>query len=151
MGTFSSQPKSRSDDDGPSSSSKMSAVAEVKKIEGEPSDSVPVVEEKKFETEGVVMELRCKLYFKAETEGYKERGVGTIYIKEDPDSKKGQILVRADNTLGTVLLNAAIYTNMPVQKQGKSNILIMCQVSPEIPKYDSLTGKMNSFLVKVKG
>ena len=99
------------------------------------------------------MELRAKLYFKAEKEGegYKERGVGTIYIKEDPDTKKGQILVRADNTLGTVLLNTAIYSNMPVQKQGKSNVLIMCKVLPEIPKHSELTGKMNSFLIKVKG
>lgn len=119
--------------------------------EGEPNDTVPEVKEKKFETENVVLEQRCKLYFNSGTDGYKERGVGTFYIKEDPDTKKGQILIRAENSTGTVLLNAAIYKNMPIKKQGKNNIIIMCNVQPEIPKYTELTNKMCSFLFKVKG
>ena len=135
-------------DDTPSSSQPTTSTTNSNT--DEPSDAVPEVQEKKFETENVVLEQRCKLYFN-DNSGYKERGVGNFYIKKDPDTGKGQIIVRAENSSGTVLLNNIIYKNMPVKKQGKSNILLSCQCNPAIPKFDELTGKMISFLVKVKG
>ena len=135
-------------DDAPSASSSQPTSTNTNT--DEPSDAVPEVQEKKFETENVVLEQRCKLYFN-DNSGYKERGVGNFYIKKDPDTGKGQIIVRAENSSGTVLLNNIIYKNMPVKKQGKSNILLSCQCNPAIPKFDELTGKMISFLVKVKG
>jgi len=116
--------------------------------EGEPSDSVPGFQEKKFEEKGVQYEVRCKLYYKADT-GYSERGVGTLFIKKDDDGK-GSILVRAENASGTILLNSALSKNMPVNDSGKNNVLLVCVVNPPIPKQDDLTGKTNPFLVKVK-
>jgi len=135
------------------SSSKVAAppaapVAAEKPKEGEPSDSVPEIQEKKFKETGVQYEIRCKLYYKTD-EGFQERGVGTLFIKKDDDGK-GSILVRAENASGSVLLNSCLSAGMPLGESGKNNLMIVCQVNPPIPKQDELTGKTNPFLIKVK-
>lgn len=118
--------------------------------EGQPSDAVPEIEDKQFNEEGVVFEIRCKLFYKHNGQ-YKERGVGTLFIKKDEENGKGSILVRAENHQGTILLNSGLSKGMPSPMiQGTKNVLLSCIVNPEIPKQEELTGEMNLFLVKVK-
>jgi len=118
--------------------------------EGQPSDTVPEIEDKQFKEEGVVFEIRCKLYYKYDG-AYKERGVGTLFVKKDETDGKASVLVRAENHQGTILLNSSLTKGMPQPNlNGTKNILLTCIVSPEIPKVEELTGKLNLFLVKVK-
>jgi len=116
--------------------------------EGEPSDVIPERQEVKFETEGVIFEQRCKLYYKKES-GFKERGVGTLYIKKSDDDK-GQIIVRAENSVGSVLLNCALSKGLPVSKSGKNNVMLVCNVFPDIPGETFGPDETNPFLIKVK-
>lgn len=116
--------------------------------EGEPSDLIPERQEVKFESEGVIFEQRCKLYYKKES-GFKERGVGTLYIKKSEDGK-GQIIIRAENSVGTILLNCALSKGLPVSKSGKNNVMLVCNVFPDIPGESFKDDETNPFLIKVK-
>lgn len=96
---------------------------EKKPEEGQPSDSVPEIEDKQFKEEGVQYEIRCKLYYKYEDQ-FKERGVGTLFVKKDETDGKASILVRAENHQGTILLNSSLSKGMPQpSKNGAKNIL----------------------------
>jgi len=134
----------------PASSQIKPAEPEKTAAEGQPSDAVPEMGDKQFKEEGVVFEIRCKLYYSYEG-AYKERGVGTLFVKKDESDGKGSILVRAENHQGTILLNSSLSKGMPSPNlNGTKNILLTCIVNPEIPKVEELTGKLNLFLVKVK-
>lgn len=47
---------------------------------------------------GIFLIFRCKLFYKKENE-FKEKGVGTLHLKQVADGKT-QLLVRADTNLG---------------------------------------------------
>jgi len=94
----------------------------------------PVVED------DAVYSKRCKLFEKREG-SFKERGIGVLYINELKTGKY-QIVIRADNTLGTVLMNTHLNSAIPVQKSGKNNVLTVD------PTGDG--GKAISVLIRVK-
>lgn len=94
---------------------------------------VPVVEENFYSK-------RCKIFVKDDGD-YKERGTGTLYLKNVTDDKV-QLLVRADTSLGNILLNILLSSGIPA-KRIKNNIAMVC-LTPDSDK------KPKSVLVRVK-
>lgn len=75
----------------------------------------------------------CKVFVKDDG-GYKDRGTGTLYIKNVQD--KVQLIVRADTNLGNILLNILLKSEMPT-KRLKNNLVLVCIPTPEsepVPK-----------------
>ena len=68
---------------------------------------------------------------------YAEKGVGHIHLKPVPSSAKTQLVIRADTSLGNVLLNIVLNSAMPVAKQGKNNVVISCVPNPPIDEKNS--------------
>ena len=66
---------------------------------------------------------------------YADKGVGHLHLKTV--SNKTQLIVRADTSLGNVLLNIVINSAMPVAKQGKNNVVISCVPNPPIDEANS--------------
>nr|XP_019594796.1 PREDICTED: nuclear pore complex protein Nup50 isoform X2 [Rhinolophus sinicus] len=73
---------------------------------------------------------KCKLFYKKDNE-FKEKGVGTLHLKPTANQKT-QLLVRADTSLGNILLNVLITPNMPCSRTGKNNVLIVCVPNPPV-------------------
>lgn len=51
----------------------------------------------------------------------KDKGIGMLYLKKLEDGRH-QVVVRADNNLGTVILNILLQKSLPLQKNGKNAI-----------------------------
>jgi len=89
---------------------------------------------------------KCKLYYKKEG-AYVERGLGNVYLKQTEESKL-QVIVRADNALGNILLNIIMTDDIHVDRVGKNNVMIICVPNPPIdPKADP---EPVTFLMRVK-
>lgn len=73
---------------------------------------------------------RCKLYFQRNDQ-WVDKGVGNLHLKPVSDNKT-QILVRADTNLGNILLNVMLSQSLPVSRQGKNNVLIVCVPNPPL-------------------
>ncbi|XP_055585690.1 nuclear pore complex protein Nup50 [Uranotaenia lowii] len=91
-------------------------------------DEPPKVEFTPVEEKDSIYSKRCKLFVKAEGT-YSDRGVGTLHIKK-VDSKV-QVLVRADTSLGNILLNIILNESIPLQRMGKNNVMMVCLPVPE--------------------
>lgn len=85
---------------------------------------VPVVEKDSFYSK------RCKVFVKGDN-GYADRGVGMLYLKKVEGSVKTQLLVRADTSLGKILLNILLSEGMPAQRMGKNNVMLVCLPLPD--------------------
>lgn len=68
---------------------------------------------------------------------YAEKGVGHIHLKPVSSSKKTQLIIRADTSLGNLLLNIVLNSAMPVAKQGKNNVVISCVPNPPVDEKNS--------------
>merc|ERR1712150_30360 len=79
--------------------------------------------------EGAFYTKRCKLYFK-KGETWQEKGLGNLHLK--PCSGKTQLLIRADTNLGNILLNIMLSSSMPMGRQGKNNVSLMCVPNPPL-------------------
>lgn len=88
---------------------------------------------------------RCKLFYKKDNE-FKEKGVGTLYLKSTANQKT-KLLVR-DTKLGSILLNILIPPDMPCSRMGKNNVLIVCVPDPPLDKKNA-TIKV-TMLIRVK-
>ncbi|KAG9491264.1 hypothetical protein GDO78_006568 [Eleutherodactylus coqui] len=71
---------------------------------------------------------KCKLFYKKDNE-FKEKGVGTLHLKNLGDQKT-QLLIRADTNLGNILLNILVQPSMPCSRTGKNNVVIVCVPNP---------------------
>lgn len=109
----------------------------------EESDEPPKVSFTPVVEEDSVFSKRCKVFIKTD-EGYKERGIGTLYLKSVNKGKKIQMIVRADTSLGNVLVNLLLTKSIPAKILGKNNVMMVCIPNPEIDK------KPVSMLLKVK-
>ncbi|XP_039266847.2 nuclear pore complex protein Nup50-like [Styela clava] len=89
--------------------------------------------------------IRCKLYYKKEG-AYADKGVGQLYLK--PSGDKTQLVIRADTAISQILLNIHLIPAIPVKKQGKNNVLIMCIPNPPINEKEK--DKVVAFLIRVK-
>lgn len=92
--------------------------------------------------EDSVYSKRCKVFFKVDG-NFQERGIGTMFVKPVKDSQKHQMIVRADTSLGNILVNLVLVKGLPVQKMGTNNVMLVC-----IPNADF--DKPVSVLLKVK-
>jgi nuclear pore complex protein Nup50 len=61
---------------------------------------------------------------------FSDRGVGTLYLKPTPNGKT-QLLVRADTSLGNLLLNTLLTQSLPVKRMNKNTIMLICLPMPE--------------------
>lgn len=73
---------------------------------------------------------RCKLFYKKDAT-FAEKGVGMLHLKKIKEDKT-QLVVRADTSLGNILLNIMLPPNMSIVKQGKNNVMIVCIPNPPI-------------------
>ncbi|XP_064634605.1 nuclear pore complex protein Nup50-like isoform X2 [Lineus longissimus] len=119
---------------------------------GDDDEYVPPKPEVKEIKEDAIYSKRCKLFFQKETaDGVKEwveKGIGNLHLKET-EGGKTQLLIRADTNLGNVLLNILLSDSIPLSRQGKNNVNMMCIPSPPVdPKTD--TSKPIMMLIRVK-
>ncbi|XP_045175097.1 nuclear pore complex protein Nup50-like isoform X2 [Mercenaria mercenaria] len=127
---------------GSSQPSSSSGGAEGKEDEEYVPPQVETVEHKE---EGALYSKKCKLFYQKDG-AWTERGVGFLHLKKNED--KAQLLVRADTTLGNILLNIRLSESMPLSRQGKNNVSMMCIVNPAIPKVPD--DKPIPMLIRVK-
>jgi len=73
--------------------------------------------------------FRCKIFEKKDG-SFASAGVGILYLKPVANGKT-QLITRADTSQGSVLLNLILTPDLPVQKTGKNNVLIVCIPTPE--------------------
>ena len=90
--------------------------------------------------EKLKLSYRCKLFYMKDG-SYADKGVGHLHLKDV--SGKTQLIIRADTTLGNVLLNIVLNSAMPVAKQGKNNVVVSCVPNPPIDEKDC--DKVNIF------
>uniref|UniRef100_F6YDH8 RanBD1 domain-containing protein n=1 Tax=Ciona intestinalis TaxID=7719 RepID=F6YDH8_CIOIN len=105
------------------------------------NDSQVVTEEDAFYTK------KCKLFYMKDG-SYTDKGVGHIHLKSVESSSKTQLIIRADTSLGNLLLNILLNPAMPVSKQGKNNVSISCIPNP--PVSESEPNKIVPLLIRVK-
>lgn len=94
-----------------------------------PKNEFVAVEEK-----DALYSKRCKLFHK-KGDGYVERGVGTLYVK--PLNERHQLLLRADTSLGNILLNILLAPSLPVSRLGKNNVALVCVPNPPVDPDDA--------------
>ncbi|KAL0270467.1 UNVERIFIED_CONTAM: hypothetical protein PYX00_007872 [Menopon gallinae] len=88
------------------------------------SDFTPVVEEDS------IYDIRCKIFVKKDNK-FISKGVGTLFLKPVKSSKNTQLIVRADTSSGNILLNILLTSNLPIQKMGENNVMIVCVPTPD--------------------
>jgi len=73
--------------------------------------------------------------------GFKDKGVGQLFIKK-LDTEKYQVVVRADNNLGTILLNILLKEELPLKKKSAKDVLTVDPIGDG--------GKPLTILIRVK-
>ncbi|CAH1256125.1 NUP50 [Branchiostoma lanceolatum] len=112
----------------------------------EESYEPPKPEVKEVKEDGAFYTIRCKLFYQKDG-AYKDKGVGNLHLKKTGDSKT-QLVVRADTSLGNILLNILLFPSMPVSRQGKNNVALVCVPNPPLDeKSDPVATPM---LIRVK-
>ncbi|XP_058124943.1 nuclear pore complex protein Nup50 [Anopheles ziemanni] len=91
-------------------------------------DEPPKVEFTPVEEKDSLYSKRCKLFVKAGG-SFSDRGIGTLHIKKV--DTKVQLLVRAETSLGNILLNIVLNETVPLQRMGKNNVMMVCLPTPE--------------------
>ncbi|CAK9291358.1 unnamed protein product [Gordionus sp. m RMFG-2023] len=101
-------------------------------------------EEPIWQEDNCLITLKCKLYRKDAFSQFKDVGLGFCYLKQN---RKLQLLVRASNASGTILLNATVTKGKtPVTLSGKNSLLIV------LPSFEdsSCSKSPTTFLIRVK-
>ncbi|XP_043491607.1 nuclear pore complex protein Nup50 [Polistes fuscatus] len=88
-------------------------------------DFKPVTEE------GAIFEQRCKVFIKKDG-SFSDRGIGTLFLKPTPNGKT-QLIVRAENSLGNLLLNTLLTESIPTQRMNKNTIMLVCLPDSQPP------------------
>lgn len=83
---------------------------------------------------------RCKVYIKKDSQ-FKDMGVGTLFLKPTPNEKI-QLIVRAANSLGNILINTLLFSGMSIQRTKDHTLLVHCMPMPN--------SEMTSVLLRVK-
>lgn len=68
-------------------------------------------------------------------------GVGTLFLKPTPNEKI-QLIVRAANSLGNILINTLLFSGMSIQRTKDHTLLVHCMPMPN--------SEMTSVLLRVK-
>lgn len=96
----------------------------------EESEEPPKPEVKEVKEEDAFYSKKCKMFYKKDSE-FKEKGVGTLHLKQAGDGKT-QMIIRADTNLGNILLNIMLQSSMPCSRVGKNNVMVVCVPNPPI-------------------
>lgn len=72
---------------------------------------------------------RCKVFVKKDG-NFTDRGIGTLFLKPTPNEKT-QLLVRAETSLGNLLLNTLLTESIPTKRMNKNTIMLLCLPMPE--------------------
>lgn len=128
------------------SGAKAEAVQSTDENGEEESDEPPKVEVREIKEKDAFYSKKCKLFYKKDSE-FKEKGVGTLHMKQTPEGKT-QIIVRADTNLGNILLNIILQASMPCSRTGKNNVMVVCVPNP--PVDDKNPTSPVTMLVRVK-
>ncbi|KAK3907558.1 Nuclear pore complex protein Nup50 [Frankliniella fusca] len=92
-------------------------------------DTPPKPDHKPVNEEGATYTKRCKVFIKQGKE-YSDRGIGNLFLKP-VDGGKTQLIVRADTSLGNILLNTLVSSSLPVQRMGINNVVLACIPTPD--------------------
>lgn len=87
-------------------------------------DQPPVVNFTPIKENDAVFESKSKLYYLKDGK-YEEHGVGQLYLKPI-DDKKIQLIMRSDNTLGTIMLNTLLNGSINFTKRNAKNVQLIC-------------------------
>ncbi|XP_031846333.1 nuclear pore complex protein Nup50 isoform X1 [Nomia melanderi] len=90
----------------------------------------PKVEIKPVTEEGAIYEQRCKVFIKKDG-NFTSRGVGVLFLKPTPNDKT-QLIVRAETSLGSLLLNTLLTESIPTKRMNKNSIMLVCLPKPEM-------------------
>lgn len=112
----------------------------------EESEEPPKPEVKEVKEDDAFYSKKCKLFYKKDSE-FKEKGVGTLHLKETEDGKT-QMIIRADTNLGNILLNIIVQSSMPCSRLGKNNVMVVCVPNP--PVDDKNPSSPVPLLIRVK-
>ncbi|XP_018542486.1 nuclear pore complex protein Nup50 [Lates calcarifer] len=96
----------------------------------EESEEPPKPEVKEVKEEDAFYSKKCKMFYKKDSE-FKEKGVGTLHLKQTAEGKT-QMIIRADTNLGNILLNILVPSSMPCSRVGKNNVMVVCVPNPSI-------------------
>ena len=91
-------------------------------------DQPPKVEFTPVEEKDSLFSKRCKMFVKQDG-AFSERGLGTLHVKKVDG--KTQLIVRADTSLGNILLNIILNDSIPTQRLGKNNVMLVCMPTPD--------------------
>lgn len=105
-------------------------TTEESKEEIEDEEEPPKVEFTPVVEEGHIYTARCKLFVKKEGK-FTDRGVGNLFLKPVPDNDKVQLIMRADTSLGNLLCNLILSTNIPMQRMGNKDVMLVCIPTPD--------------------
>ncbi|KAF2901532.1 hypothetical protein ILUMI_04653 [Ignelater luminosus] len=105
-------------------------TTEENKEENEDEEEPPKVEFTPVVEEGHIYTVRCKLFVKKEGK-FTDRGVGNLFLKPVPDNDKVQLIMRADTSLGNLLCNLILSTNVPMQRMGNKDVMLVCIPTPD--------------------
>lgn len=111
--------------------SNVASNADEKKDDEEEADedTPPKPDHKPVNEEGATYTKRCKVFIK-QGKDYSDRGIGNLFLKP-VDGGKTQLIVRADTSLGNVLLNTLVSSSLPVQRIGTNNVAVVCIPTPD--------------------
>lgn len=119
--------------------------AKSSEADGDEDDVPPKVEVASVVEEGAIHSVKCKLFYKKGNE-FVDKGLGTLHLKPVEKTEKTQLLIRAQTSLGNILLNVILNKQMSVLKRS-NNIQFICVPNPAIPGIENGPVTM---LVKVK-
>ncbi|GFS05084.1 nuclear pore complex protein Nup50 [Elysia marginata] len=110
----------------------------------------PKPEVREIKEDDALYTKRCKLYFQRNDQ-WVDKGIGNLHLKPVSENKT-QILVRADTNLGNILLNVMLSASLPVSRQAKNNVLIVCVPNPPLDSKtpESDQNKPVPMLIRVK-
>ncbi|KAM4569858.1 nuclear pore complex protein Nup50 [Odontesthes bonariensis] len=112
----------------------------------EESEEPPAPDVKVVKEDDAFYSKKCKMFYMKDSE-FKEKGVGTLHLKNTADGKT-QMVIRADTNLGNILLNIMVPPSMPCSRVGKNNVMVVCVPNP--PVDDKNPSSPVSLLIRVK-
>lgn len=117
--------------------------------EDKEEDEVPKPNSVVVAEEGAFHSIKCKLFFKRESE-WVELGIGMLNLKKLEG--KTQVLVRNDTTLGKILLNVYLAESTPISRSGKNNVMLVSIPNPPLYSKDKEgeNSKPAMYLIRVK-
>lgn len=88
------------------------------------------------------------MFIKKDAQNYGDLGVGTLFVKPVSEEKY-QLIVRADTSLGNILVNVILNSAIPTQRLGKNNVMIICVPTPP-PAGSNTPQTPSTVLLRVK-